>query len=100
MSGWYRFDADRNILCISVHVQPNARTTAISGMHGEALKIRIAGPPQDQRANAILIDFIAKMLDVPASRVRLARGLRSRSKLIEVSAPGAAALTSLRDWAA
>jgi uncharacterized protein YggU (UPF0235/DUF167 family) len=31
-------------------------------MHGEALKIRIAGPPQDQRANAILVDFIAEKL--------------------------------------
>ena len=69
-------------------------------MHGEALKIRIAGPPQHQRANAILVDFIAEKLGVPASRVRLRHGLRSRSKVIEVSAPGAAALTSLRDWAA
>jgi uncharacterized protein YggU (UPF0235/DUF167 family) len=69
-------------------------------MHGEALKIRIAGPPQDQRANAILIDFIAEKLGVPASRVRLRHGLRSRSKVVEVAAPGAAALTSLRDWAA
>ena len=69
-------------------------------MHGEALKIRIAGPPHDQRANAIVIDFIAEKLDVPASRVRLRQGLRSRSKVVEVSAPGAAALTSLRDWAA
>jgi len=69
-------------------------------MHGEALKIRIAGPPQDQRANGILIDFIAEKLGVPASRVCLRRGERSRSKLIEVSAPGAAALEALRDWAA
>ena len=69
-------------------------------MHGEALKIRIAGPPQDSRANGILIDFIAEKLGVPVSRVKLARGLRSRSKLVEVSQPGVAALTSLRDWAA
>jgi uncharacterized protein len=69
-------------------------------MHGEALKIRIAGPPQDQRANGILIDFIAESLGVPASRVRLRQGARSRSKVVEVSAPGVAALTSLRGWAA
>lgn len=69
-------------------------------MHGEALKIRIAGPPQDQRANGMLVDFIAKKLGVPASRVKLRHGARSRSKVIEVSAPGADALTALRDWAA
>ena len=42
MRPWYRFDADRNVLCISVHVQPNARSTAIAGRHGEAIKIRLA----------------------------------------------------------
>jgi uncharacterized protein YggU (UPF0235/DUF167 family) len=68
-------------------------------MHGEALKIRIAGPPQDQRANAMLVDFIAEKLGVPASRVRLARGLRSRSKVVEVSAPDPRALAALREWA-
>ena len=68
-------------------------------MHGEALKIRIAGPAQDQRANGILLDFIAEKLGVPVSRVRLRHGARSRSKVVEVSAPGAQALTSLPDWA-
>ena len=100
MPSWYRFDADRNILCISVHVQPNARTTAISGMYGEALKIRVAGPAVDQRANGIWLDFIAQKLGVPGSRVRLRHGARSRSKLVEVSAPSAQALASLPDWAA
>jgi uncharacterized protein YggU (UPF0235/DUF167 family) len=69
-------------------------------MHGEALKIRIAGPPQDQRANGILVDFIAEKLGVPASRVKLRHGARSRTKVIEVSAPGPDALTSLRGWGA
>jgi uncharacterized protein YggU (UPF0235/DUF167 family) len=69
-------------------------------MHGDALKIRVAGPPQDQRANRILVDFIAEKLGVPVSRVRLARGARSRDKLVEVSAPGPAALAALPAWAA
>jgi hypothetical protein len=69
-------------------------------MHGEALKIRIAGPPQDQRANGILVDFIAKTLGVPVARVRLARGARSRSKLVEVIAPGEAVLRALPGLAA
>jgi uncharacterized protein YggU (UPF0235/DUF167 family) len=52
----------------------------------------------DSRANQLLIDFIAKKLDVPSSRVRLRRGGRSRAKLIEVLAPGEDALRSLSDW--
>jgi len=95
---WYRFGADRNVLCISVHVQPNARSTAIAGRHGEALKTRLAAPPLDSRANQLLVDFIAKKLDVPSGNVRLRRGSRGRAKLIEVLAPGEDALRSLSDW--
>jgi uncharacterized protein len=95
---WYRYDADRNTLCIDVHVQPNARTTGIAGRHGEAIKIRLAAPPQDQRANELLLDFIAEKLGVPGKQVSLARGRKSRSKVVRVFAPGEAALRSLRDW--
>ena len=98
MTSWYRFDADRNILCISVHVQPNARSTGIAGRHGEALKIRVAAPPSASRAHQLVIELIAQKLGVPKSRVRLRRGRRSRAKLIEVLAPGEDALRSLGDW--
>lgn len=98
MPGWFRFDDVRNVLCISVHVQPNARTTGITGKHGEALKIRVAAPPLDQRANRVLIDFIAQKLGVPSTNVGVVRGLKSRSKLVEVFGPGERALRSLSDW--
>ena len=98
MPAWYRVDTDRNVLCISVHVQPNARSTEIAGKHGEAIKIRVAAPPLDSRANQLLIDFIAERLGVPSSRVSLRRGAKSRRKLIEVLTPGEDALRSLSDW--
>ncbi len=47
MAAWYRFDADRNVLCINVYVQPNARSTEVAGTHGEAHKVRVAAPPLD-----------------------------------------------------
>ena len=98
MPAWYRIDADRNVLCIAVHVQPNARSTEIAGKHGEAIKIRVAAPPLDSRANRLLIDFIAEKLGVPSNRVSLRRGAKSRRKLIEVLTPGVDALRSLSDW--
>jgi len=98
MGSWYRVDTDRNVLCITVHVQPNARSTEIAGKHGEAIKIRVAAPPLDSRANELLIDLIAEKLGVSSSRVSLRRGSKSRRKLIEVLAPGEDALRSLGDW--
>lgn len=60
--------------------------------------MRVAAPPLDSRANQLLIDFIAEKLGVPSKTVGLRRGVKSRSKLIEVLAPGEDALRSLSDW--
>lgn len=98
MPPWYRFDTDRNVLCINIYVQPNARSTEITGRHGEALKVRVAAPPLDARANQLLIDFLGKTLDVPGSRIRISRGARSRHKLVEIVAPGDTALRTVRGW--
>ena len=98
MAAWYRFDADRNVLCINLYVQPNARSTEVAGKHGEALKVRVAAPPLDDRANQLLIDFLGKTLGVPGSRIRISRGGRSRRKLVEIAAPGDTALRIIRGW--
>lgn len=95
---WYRLDGDRNVLCINLYVQPNARSTELAGRHGEALKVRVAAPPLDDRANQLLIDFLGKTLGVPGSRIRISRGGRSRHKLIEIAAPGETALRTIREW--
>jgi uncharacterized protein (TIGR00251 family) len=94
----YRIDRDRNVLCINVHVQPNARTTQACGLHGGALKVRLAAPPLDGRANALLIDFLEEKLGVPANRISIVRGQKSRDKLIEVSGASEAAVAVIRAW--
>lgn len=72
---------------IAVHVQPGAKRTEVSGVHGERLKIRISAPPIEGRANAAVVAFIAEQLGVQRSQVTVARGERSRDKLIAVAAP-------------
>jgi uncharacterized protein (TIGR00251 family) len=70
---------------IAVHVQPGAKRTAVAGVHGERLKIRIAAPPIEGRANAAIVAFIAERLDVPRAQVSVTRGERSRDKLIVIA---------------
>jgi uncharacterized protein len=78
---------------IRVYVQPRASTTELAGLHGDALKIRLAAPPVDGAANDALIAFLAKQLGVPRSRVALVAGATSRAKIVVVEgiSPGAAA---------
>ena len=76
---WYRRQPD-GTLSICVHAQPGARVTEVAGLHGDALKIRVAAPALEDRANAALARFIAERLGVARRDVTLASGARSREK--------------------
>jgi uncharacterized protein len=81
-NGWYRRDGDT--LALTLHVQPGAKRTEIAGLHGQALKIRLAVPPVEGRANKVLLKFIAELFDVPLRQVALQKGGKSRHKVILV----------------
>ena len=82
MSVWVRAAADGVVL--SLHVQPGAKRTEIAGTHGESLKIRLAAPPVDGKANDCLVDYLAQKLNVPRRQVNLVAGHASRSKRVAV----------------
>lgn len=67
-----------------MHVVPRARTTAVAGTHGDAVKIRVAAPPVDGAANAELVRFLAARLNVPAARVAIVGGAGGRRKTVAV----------------
>ena len=75
---------------LTLHVQPGARVTAIAGLHGEALKIRLAAPPVDGKANQALIDFLADSLGVAKRRIELVSGASSRAKRVRIEGVTAA----------
>jgi uncharacterized protein len=88
--GWYRVDERNARVTLTVHVQPNARTTEVSGLHGDALKIRVAAPAVDNKANAVLLDFLRATLGVSAAMLSIRHGERGRHKIIEVRGADAA----------
>ena len=69
---------------LTVHVQPKASQSACVGIHGNALKIRIAAPPSDGAANEELIRFLASELSVPVSAVRIESGAGGRHKRVRL----------------
>lgn len=69
---------------LHLHVQPRARKTGIQGIHDQRLKVRLACPPVDGRANRELIRWLAVVLERPASAITLLRGERSRRKDVAV----------------
>jgi uncharacterized protein (TIGR00251 family) len=79
-------------LVLQLHIQPGAKRTELVGSHGDALKIRLAAPPVDGRANAALLDFLAGRLGLPGRDLRLIAGDTSRRKRVAVSGLPAAEL--------
>ncbi len=77
--------ADGDGVTLRLHIQPGAKKTEVVGLHGEALKIRLAAPPVDGKANACLLAFLADRLGVAKSAVKLLSGDSSRAKRVHVS---------------
>ena len=90
-TGWCRFHAAEARLTLRIHAQPNAKVTAAAGLHGDALKIRIAAPAVDDKANVALIAWLAAALGLPRSALRLKSGATARRKVIEAHPADAAA---------
>lgn len=70
---------------LRVQVQPNARCSAVAGMQGEALRVRLAAPPIEGRANAELLRWLARELDLPRRAVTLRAGELSRHKRVHLA---------------
>lgn len=83
MPGWYRRNVD--VITLTLHVQPAAKRSGIAGLHGDALKIRLAAPPIEGRANEALLKFVAALFDVPLRQVELKQGGQSRHKVVAIT---------------
>jgi len=69
---------------IFLHCQPGSKKTEVQGIHGERLKIRLAAPPVDGKANEILIAWLANQLGIPKAKVQLTHGLTGRQKRVQI----------------
>ncbi len=77
--------SDASGCLIAIKAQPRARETAIVGLHGSELKIRIAAPPVESAANAALIEYLAESLHCGRRQLVLARGATSQHKVVRVT---------------
>lgn len=83
-------------LRLAVHVQPKAKRERVAGLHGDALKLCIAAPPVDGKANEAVIRCVAALFGLARSAVTIDNGESSRDKGIILSGiPAAEAVARL-----
>ena len=75
-----------NEIILKVYLQPKASKNEIVGPYRDGIKVRVTSAPMEGRANEALLRFLAKELGVTPSSLEIARGHRSREKLIRIAA--------------
>lgn len=93
----YRYDPDRRVLTLFLHVQPNARCTEIAGLHGGQIKVRVAAPAMEGKANEALVGFLADKFDLPGGRVMIRRGSHGRAKTVEIYGQASTVLARVKE---
>jgi len=69
---------------LAIHVRLGSKRSGVTGLHGDRLKVRVAAPAVEGRANDALIMFVAERLGVARNQVTLVKGEHSRDKLLLV----------------
>lgn len=74
------------VWAVEVRVLPGARRSAVDGLHGCRLKLRISAPAVEGKANKAVVEFLAGVLGVKKGQVSIVRGETSREKTVRVEA--------------
>ena len=78
------FKITGNDIIVKVKIVPGSSQDKIIGIYNDALKIAIAAPPVEGKANKKCIAYLAKYLDVVKSKIEIISGQTSKNKLIKI----------------
>lgn len=79
-----RVDTDGGDAVFSVRVVPGASSDKVCGISEGCLRVRVAAPPHDGRANRRLLKYLSKALVISGGKLEIASGEKARSKKIRV----------------
>ena len=70
---------------LKLRIVPNAKRDEVIGEYGDAVKIKVAAPAVEGKANEALLEFIAEKLSLHRRDIALISGEKSRDKLVEIA---------------
>ncbi len=82
-------------LRLSLHAQPGASKNEFAGIHGDALKLRVAARAENNEANKAVCNFLADFFGVPKTSVSILRGQSARQKTVLILGESAQLLSRL-----
>lgn len=86
----------KNGIIVAAYVRPNAKKNSIS--LSDSIEIETTAPPDQNKANSMVIELISKLFSIPKSSVQIIRGNRSRLKEILLVGVTKEQLTQIRNF--
>ena len=71
---------------LHMYVQPKASKSRIVGLYDGCLKLAVAAPPVDGKANEEVVRFLSRLLGIPGRNIALHSGAQSKRKKIRIEA--------------
>lgn len=65
-----------------VEVHPSAGRNEVKGFDSGILKVKLAAPPVEGKANRAMVEFLSDILNIPKSNIVIDKGLTSRKKTV------------------
>ena len=69
---------------LDIYVQPGAKKSNYAGLYDGKIKLKIAAIASDNAANQEVCRFIAELLNIPKSKVKIFKGNTSRLKILDI----------------
>ncbi len=71
-------------MIVSIRVIPRSPASAITGLRGSAILVRLKAPPVEGAANEALIAFLSRTFGRPRRDISVVGGERSRDKRVAI----------------
>lgn len=71
-------------MIIRVRVIPNAKHSEVMGRIGSIVRVRVASPAVDGKANGELCEFLAEFFGVKSRYVSILRGEKGKEKTVQI----------------
>ena len=78
------FRRSKKGVTVKIRVEPRSSRKGVSGVLGDALKVRVNSPPVGGAANEELIEILSDEFGIRKTAMRIIRGSTSRDKVVEI----------------
>ena len=81
----YKLHNGKKGAALTIRVTPRSRKTEFGGvMEDGTIRVRVAAPPVEGKANTALVKFLAKVLGVRKNRIDIIAGEKGLDKIISI----------------